>query len=555
MVDSDQYYVRALWPESDNTEIMHSQLRTEQQLISLALQLGAQSVCGWSSQEAALAENAAPFAPEAARRFQREITAGGDPIGEAFCSVRSPATRRTQGATYTPPSVAEAMVTWAEATKFNPDRIVDPGAGSARFLLAAAKTFPRAQLIGIEIDPLAAMIARANLIAAGLADRAEIILADYQKISLPAIAGRTLFIGNPPYVRHHQIHVKAKEWLTTQARKLGFSVSQLAGLHVHFFLATALKAQKNDFGVFITSAEWLDVNYGKLVRELFLNDLGGQGITVIEPTSRTFADAATTAAITQFVIGSKPDKIRVKRSTSLDQENALTGGMWLPRERLQTESRWSHLTRRARDLPAGFVELGELCRVHRGQVTGANHVWIAKPDGVMLPESVLFASVTRAKELFAAGDTLSDASALREVIDIPADLTVFDKEERKSIDRFLEHAKLLGADIGYIAQNRKAWWSVGLRSPAPILATYMARRAPAFVRNLAAARHINIAHGLYPRDPMPSRTLDKLVHFLSSGVSLNEGRMYAGGLTKFEPREMERILVPGPELLNELQIA
>jgi hypothetical protein len=83
----------------------------------------------------------------------------------------------------------------------------------------------------------------------------------------------------------------------------------------------------------------------------------------------------------------------------------------------------------------------------------------------------------------------------------------------------------------------------------------MARRAPAFVRNLAAARHINIAHGLYPRDPMPSRTLDKLVHFLSSGVSLNEGRMYAGGLTKFEPREMERILVPGPELLNELQIA
>ena len=78
----------------------------------------------------------------------------------------------------------------------------------------------------------------------------------------------------------------------------------------------------------------------------------------------------------------------------------------------------------------------------------------------MLPESVLFASVTRV-ERFAAGDTLSDAPASREVIDIPADLTVFDKEEGGSrIDRFLEHAKLLGADIGYIAQNRKAWWSV-----------------------------------------------------------------------------------------------
>ena len=40
------------------------------------------------------------------------------------------------------------------------------------------------------------------------------------------------------------------------------------------------------------------MNYGKLVRELFLNDLGGQGITVIEPTASTFEDAATTSAIT-----------------------------------------------------------------------------------------------------------------------------------------------------------------------------------------------------------------------------------------------------------------
>ena len=180
-------------------------------------------------------------------------------------------------------------------------------------------------------------------------------------------------------------------------------------------------------------------------------------------------------------------------------------------------------------------------------------MWIAGPHSGMLPESVLFASVTRAKELFAAGDSLSDSSMLRDVIDIPADLSVLGKEARKVVDRFLEQAKLLGADSGYIAKNRKAWWSVGLRSPAPILATYMARRAPAFVRNLAGARHINIAHGLYPRDPMQPDMLDRLVHFLSSGVSLKEGRMYAGGLTKFEPKEMERILVPGPDLLEGMQ--
>ncbi len=288
------------------------------------------------------------------------------------------------------------------------------------------------------------------------------------------------------------------------------------------------------------------------MRELFLNQLGGQGITVIEPTSSTFEDAATTSAIAQFIIGSKPTKIRMKRVKYIDQKGALTAGQMLHRNRLETENRWSPLTRKIVDIPKGYVELGELCRVHRGQVTGANRVWIAGMHSADLPESVLFPTVTRAKELFAAGAVLADVSLLRRVIDIPADLSVFDKEDRKAIDRFMKVAKSAGANDGYVAKNRRAWWSVGLRTPAPILATYMARRAPAFVRNLADARHINIAHGLYPRDPMSTELLNRLANYLSTAVSTHQGRTYAGGLTKFEPREMERIPVPSPEMLESM---
>jgi hypothetical protein len=77
----------------------------------------------------------------------------------------------------------------------------------------------------------------------------------------------------------------------------------------------------------------------------------------------------------------------------------------------------------------------------------------------------------------------------------------------------------------------------------------MARRPPAFVRNAAGARHINIAHGIYPREPLSDRVLKSLVEYLSNSVCVSEGRTYAGGLTKFEPREMERLLVPGLEIL------
>ncbi|MBN2193226.1 MAG: class I SAM-dependent methyltransferase, partial [Polyangiaceae bacterium] len=63
-------------------------------------------------------------------------------------------------------------------------------------------------------------------------------------------------------------------------------------------------------------------------------------------------------------------------------------------------------------------------------------------------------------------------------------------------------------------------------------------------------RHINIAHGIYPRVPLPDHVLDALARFLGSGTSVDSGRTYAGGLTKFEPKEMERLLVPAPDLLQ-----
>ncbi|MGH7137528.1 MAG: Eco57I restriction-modification methylase domain-containing protein, partial [Pirellulales bacterium] len=486
--------------------------------MAIALALGAREVQGWSKDEEQLARAVEPADANTANDYRERILAGEDPLGTAFCELRSPVRRREKGATFTPRMIVDAMVDWAVASG-TPARVVDPGAGSGRYLLAAGQRLPEAALIGVEIDPIPAILARANLAAAGLAHRARIILADYRDVEFPKIHGPTLFIGNPPYVRHHNIDSEWKRWLVTEADKRKLTVSQLAGLHVHFFLATANHGIPGDYGAFITAAEWLDVNYGKLLRQLFLRDLGGRRIVVIEPAAMPFADAATTAAISYFQIGSVADSIRLKRVEKLERLAEANGNRIVRRERLETERRWSHLTRPARQGPAGYIELGELCRVHRGQVTGANDVWIAGAHSDGLPERVLFPSVTKARELFLAGKVLESAVPLRCVIDLPVDLDVFDSAERKEIDRFLARARKAGADQSYVAVNRKAWWSVGLREPAPILATYMARRPPAFVLNRADARHINIAHGLYPRDRLSDRVMSGLVDYLSTATS------------------------------------
>ena len=143
-----------------------------------------------------------------------------------------------------------------------------------------------------------------------------------------------------------------------------------------------------------------------------------------------------------------------------------------------------------------------------------------------------------------------NAAGLRRVIDIPADLGNFAREERSLIDCFLEWAEKRGGKEGYIASRRPVWWSVKLRPAAPILCSYMARRPPAFVWNGCNARHINIAHGLYPVDPLEKAVLKGFVRFLRTNVSTNQGRTYSGGLTKFEPREIERLYIPRPETLD-----
>jgi hypothetical protein len=520
----------------------------EAELLGLALALGAENIGHFAPAEAELAGRARGVTPALVREARDRVRAGEDPLGARLCALRTPLERRERGAVYSPDAIVRAMTAWASTRRAV--RIVDPGVGSGRFLLAAARAFPRAELVGIDTDPFAALLVRAALAANGFARRARVVLGDFRRVTVPASSGPTLFLGNPPYVRHHSLAADDKQWLVECAREAGLRASALAGLHAHFFLATSRSARPGDFGAFVTAAEWLDVNYGALVRALFLERLGGVALHLIEPAARPFADAETTAVVACFAVGERPKALRFRTVASSAVLGALGGGRLVARERFEQSTRWTALVRRAPARPADHVELGELFAVHRGQVTGDNATWI-DAEGSTLPDRVRFAAVTRAKELFVAAPVLHELAPLRRVIDLPAELEELTPSERRRVDAFLRAARSRGVHRGFIAQHRRAWWSVGLRAPAPILATYMARRPPAFVRNPAGARHLNIAHGLYPREPLGEAVLDALTRYLNAHATLTGGRTYSGGLTKFEPREMERLVVPSLDALRE----
>ena len=504
-----------------------------------------------SEAERALVPEGRTPRPGHSRQLREAIRRGGDPLGSAFCRLRSPEARRRQGAVYTPRPIVDAMVAWAAGEK-TPARIVDPGAGSGRFLLAAGRAFPDAELVAVEVDPLAALMLRANASALDMADRLSIRLEDYRAVVLPRADGPTLFLGNPPYVRHHEISAGWKRWMAGVAAAHGLKASKLAGLHVHFFLKTRELARPGDSGAFVTSAEWIDVNYGEVLRRLLTDGLGGVSLHVIDPRAMPFADAATTGAITCFRVGARERRLKFRSVSTLGRLGDLRSGRPVSWSRLDETPRWSSLLRsEMARRPRGQASLGELCRVHRGQVTGCNAVWIAGGYPGALPEAVTAPAVTRARELIHAAPRLASVAGLRRVIDLPADLDELGADEYAEVRQFLRWARRMGADRSYVARHRRRWWAVALRPPAPILSTYMARRPPAFVRNPCGVRHLNIAHGLYPREPLPDPVLDALCLWLQGNVCVSSGRTYAGGLTKFEPKELERIPIPSIRQLYE----
>ena len=174
----------------------------EEALAGMAVRLGAAQVAGWSEAEQHLAAAATYPSEGEISQVRSQILAGEDPLGEAFCRLRGPAQRRPSGQTFTPAPVVQGMVGWAARTLV-PARVVNPGTGSARFLAAAGRCWPETALKGAETDPLAAMIGRATLAAAGMAGRAGITLGDYRSLRLaPArphpVRGQPALRAPPP---------------------------------------------------------------------------------------------------------------------------------------------------------------------------------------------------------------------------------------------------------------------------------------------------------------------------------------------------------------------
>jgi len=108
---------------------------------------------------------------------------------------------RVTSDTLIPRGDSEAIVEAALAAAPAPARVLDCGTGTGALLLAVLSERPAAQGIGIDRSPGALAVAAGNAVALGLADRAEMWLADWTRPDWAQGLGRFgLILANPPYV-------------------------------------------------------------------------------------------------------------------------------------------------------------------------------------------------------------------------------------------------------------------------------------------------------------------------------------------------------------------
>jgi hypothetical protein len=387
------------------------------------------------------------------------------------------------------------------------------------------------------------MLTRAALAVLG-AKHARVICDSYLTADIGDHDGVTAWVGNPPYVRHHELPADVKTWAAETAKELGHSISRLAGLHALFFLATVKHGKAGDVGTFVTSAEWLDVGYGSIVRNLFVNGMGGRALDLVDPKAVPFHDVMTTALITCFELGRTPTEVAIHLVHTPAELAKLEAGKMIAATEIAARKRWSPFFREARAAHDGQV-LGDIARVHRGFATGANKFFLmtkaeATTRGL---DAWVKPAITSADEILNSGGVIRDTPERKVLLDLPAD---FDRAAHPDVDAYLAQGEADGVDQTYICTHRKPWYRVAPKPAAPIVASYMARQAPVFALNPDNLVLLNIGHGLYPKQPMAKKAIKALATALNDSRAgfAGAGRTYHGGLEKFEPREMEALPVP-----------
>ena len=500
-------------------------------------------------------------------------------LQERLDGVKSGADRNRRGQFSTPPALARDVVGVAVDLfpRSGPIRFLDPAFGTGAFYSAlldvvGARSVDRAE--GFEIDDHYGVPTRSLWRETGL----RLHLADFTT-QAPAVNDDerfNLLVCNPPYVRHHHLPTAEKARLREASRRAsGVTLGGLAGLYCHFLALSHEWLSKDGISVWLVPSEFMDVNYGRALKEYLLSRVELLRVHRFDPQDVQFDDALVSSAVLLFAKREPPPghQVQFTFGGTLTQPRV---ARLISAATLATEAKWTRFPRAEARGPRADPTLGDFFSIKRGIATGDNSFFVLRPEDVeraKLPASCLTPILPSPRHLD-VDEIEADESGNPRIAN-PAFLVEcrLDEEDVKRrlphLWDYFEAGRARGVHERYLCRHRNPWYSQETRPPAPFLCTYMGRgngrtgSAFRFIRNHSRATAANAYLLLYPRTPFDRLLRDAsmvrrvwaALAAIRPGELLDEGRVYGGGLHKMEPREMANVAAgPVAEVLGRSHV-
>lgn len=293
-------------------------------------------------------------------------------------SLKSLDERNEMGQYATPPALALDIVHYIKILWKDRNESIsflEPALGTGSFYSALLREFSLDDIesaSGVEIDPALSKIASDLWCGYGL----KVVTNDFTQLP-PSTNSANLLITNPPYVRHHHLDSDKKvELKELVKRRLGLSVSGLAGLYVYYMLLAHDWISDGGLSVWLIPREFMDVNYGEVIRQYLLEKVSLIHIHVFDVEDVQFSDALVSSTVVVFRKSppNKEDRVKFTYGGSIIKPNAT---FYSSKQTLKEVNKWTKVINNATEpITSECTTLGQLFKIKRGIATGANDFFL-----------------------------------------------------------------------------------------------------------------------------------------------------------------------------------
>lgn len=449
------------------------------------------------------------------------------------------------------------MVRWALSDC--PRRILDPAVGPGVFLDAIQRQLfgrqfrSKPQIDAYDID------GRMIRLVGGRRRDVAVRLLRQDFISGTIREQYDAIVANPPYIRHHGFEYPSAIWRRFD-RICGQRLSRLTNLYGLFLLKIWTLLSPRGRAAVILPAEWLNADFGVVLKAFLLKENALDAIVHFDPAARIFDAALTTSAIVLLRRGrAASEPVRLCRIAGVDAllRLDLSSHKGWRRDALDPAVKWSTLIGQGPPRNAPAARLADVASCTRGIATGANSYFaLCESDRRRrrIDRRDVVSCVTKARQLQAG---IATPDVIRRLV--MADEKMFLLSPRSPLSpgvrTYLREGRRRGVHRRYLCAHRPTWYRPERRRPAPILVSVFARGDFRLVLNRAGVFSLTAYHGIYPH-AADRRGIHLLYDYLSSDAGQEElrrhCRVYADGLLKVEPRDVEAMSIPD-ELAARIQ--